>query len=109
MAIHSIGSTNGSSTQFYLTDALGSVLESFSDIANTASVLGNQAFGPYGSTQYQSGTIGTAKGFTGQYQDPSGLDYDTARYYGSSGGTVHLGGYGAEQPAGHEPLRLRGW
>ena len=44
-------------------------------------MLGNQAFGPYGSTQYQSGNIGTAKGFTGQYQDPSGLDYDNARYY----------------------------
>ena len=76
-----IGSTNGTSTQFYLTDALGSVLESFSDIANTASVLGNQAFGPYGTIQYQSGSIGTNQGFTDQYQDASGLDYDNTRYY----------------------------
>jgi RHS repeat-associated protein len=44
-------------------------------------VQGNQAYGPYGNSQYQAGAMGTAKGFTGQYQDATGLDYYNARYY----------------------------
>ncbi|HZS77542.1 MAG TPA: RHS repeat-associated core domain-containing protein [Ktedonobacteraceae bacterium] len=68
-------------TQFFLTDALGSVLASFSDTPNSAAVLGNQVYGPYGNQRYLKGTMGTAKGYTGQYADPTGLDYYNARYY----------------------------
>jgi RHS repeat-associated protein len=50
-------------------------------IAGSASVQGNQAYGPYGNSRYQAGSLGTAKGFTGQYQDATGLDYYNARYY----------------------------
>ncbi len=42
---------------------------------------GNQVYGPYGSSRYSQGTMGTTKGFTGQYADATGLDYFNARYY----------------------------
>jgi RHS repeat-associated protein len=76
-----IGESNGSTTNLFLTDGLGSVITTISATAGSASVQGNQAYGPYGNSQYQAGAIGTAKGFTGQYQDATGLDYYNARYY----------------------------
>ncbi len=77
-----VGESTGSSTNMFLTDALGSVLETISAAANTAAVQGNQVYSPYGSSRYQQGTMGTAKGFTGQYNDSvSGLDYYGSRYY----------------------------
>ncbi len=55
------------------------MLATFSNTANAAALLGNQT---YGSQQYQSGSMGTNKGFTGQYNDnATGLDYYNARYY----------------------------
>src|SRR5260370_5145260 len=66
----------------FLTDALGSVLETISATANSATVQGNQVYSPYGSSRYQQGSMGTAKGFTGQYNDSvSGLGYYGSRYY----------------------------
>src|SRR5260370_24433954 len=66
----------------FLTDALGSVLETISATANTATVQGNQVYSPYGSSRYQQGSMDTTKGFTGQYNDAvTGLDYYNARYY----------------------------
>jgi RHS repeat-associated protein len=44
-------------------------------------VQGNQLYGPYGTSRYSQGTMGTNKGFTGQYADATGLDYYNARYY----------------------------
>jgi RHS repeat-associated protein len=70
------------STSILLTDALGSVLATFSNTVNSAALLGNQVYGPYGNQRYTSGTLGTNKGFTGQYSDTlTGLDYYNARYY----------------------------
>src|SRR5216684_1027239 len=64
-------------------DSEGSVLSTFSNTAGTAALLGNQVYGPYGTQRYSSGgTMGTNKGFTGQYNDSlTGLDYYNARYY----------------------------
>src|ERR1019366_5576247 len=76
-----IGQFNGTTTQFYLNDELGSVLATFSDIAGSATVLANQAYGPYGNKLYSAGSMGTSKGYTGQRGDPTGLDYYNARYY----------------------------
>ena len=76
-----IGTFDGTTTQYYLSDALGSVLSTFSAVANAAAVLGNQLYGPFGNQRYSKGSMGTDKGFTGQYQDSSGLDYYNARYY----------------------------
>lgn len=41
----------------------------------------NQLFGPYGNNRYSAGSLNTAKGFIGQYNDGTGLDYFNARYY----------------------------
>jgi RHS repeat-associated protein len=82
LAGHLIGSLDGNGTTFYLTDALGSLLTSFTNAPGGASVKGEQSFAPYGTAQYYQGNLNTAKGFTGQYNDAlSGLDYYNARYY----------------------------
>src|SRR5258708_3726198 len=77
-----IGDLDANGTYFLLTDALGSILSDISWAAGGASVKGNQVFGPYGNARAVQGTINTAKGFTGQYNDAlTGLDYYNARYY----------------------------
>ncbi len=81
LAERPIGELTNTGTQFFLTDTLGSVVSSFTNISGGAAVKGNQAFGPYGNTRYKQGTMGTARGFTGQYNDSTGLDYYNARYY----------------------------
>ncbi len=67
-----------------MTDALGSVIATFSNMVGSATILANQVYGPYGTQRYQSGPMPTytTKGFTGQYADSvTGLDYYNARYY----------------------------
>ena len=77
-----VGEFDGTNTNMFLTDTLGSVIETISATANTAAVQGNQVYSPYGSPRYQQGQMGTTKGFTGQYNDSlTGLDYYNARYY----------------------------
>ncbi|GAC1566008.1 MAG: hypothetical protein NVS3B14_05750 [Ktedonobacteraceae bacterium] len=77
-----LGKSDGTNTTFTLLDGLGSVLASISNTAGSAVVKGNQVYGPYGNQRYQQGTLGTAKGFTGQYNDSlTVLDYFNARYY----------------------------
>jgi RHS repeat-associated protein len=79
-----LGTWDGASTAttFLLADTLGSVVSSFNNLASGAQVLGDQVYGPYGNQRTQQGTIGTSKGFTGQYNDwLTGLDYYGARYY----------------------------
>jgi RHS repeat-associated protein len=76
------GSPTPLNTSIFLTDALGSVLATFSNTAGSAALLGNQVYGPYGTQRYTKGAMGTNKGFTGQYNDTlTGLDYYNARYY----------------------------
>ena len=78
LAGHLVGSTNGTTTNYDLTDAEGSILTTFS----ASAIQGEQNYGPYGNQRYTQGTIGTDKGYTGQFQDAiSGLDYYNARYY----------------------------
>jgi RHS repeat-associated protein len=85
---HLIGErqTSGSSsaTNMFMTDALGSVQAVISNTQNSAALLANQVFSPYGTALSQNGNFSqyTNKGFTGQYTDPtSGLDYYISRYY----------------------------
>ena len=44
-------------------------------------VTASQLYAPYGQGRYSTGVMPTAKGFTGQRLDPSGLNYYNARYY----------------------------
>ena len=73
--------TGTAATQFFLTDTLGSVLATFNATAGSAAIQGNQVYRPYGSFLYKQGSLGTLKGFTGQYNDITGLDYYNARFY----------------------------
>jgi len=65
---------------YLASDGLGSVSEALSA---SGTVTAAQLYGPYGGVRYSSGTMPTAKGFTGQRADAStsGLDYYEARYY----------------------------
>ncbi|MEO6891177.1 MAG: RHS repeat-associated core domain-containing protein, partial [Ktedonobacteraceae bacterium] len=76
-----IGEQEAGVTIFLLTDELGSVLTSISAAAGSAAVTSNQVYSPYGAQRYRKGAVPTDKGFTGQYLDASGLNYDHARYY----------------------------
>ncbi len=49
---------------------------------SASAVLGEQTYGPYGNQRYTQGSLGTDKGYTGQFHDAAtGLDYYNARYY----------------------------
>ena len=76
-----LGSLDSNGTQFYLTNALGSLVSDFTNASGGAVLKGNELFGPYGNGRYNAGTTNTAKGFLSQYKDGSGLDYLHARYY----------------------------
>ena len=71
---------DASGISYLASDGLGSVSEALSP---SGSATGAQLYSPYGGVRYSSGTMPTAKGFTGQYSDASstGLDYYGARYY----------------------------
>lgn len=60
-------------TVFYLSDALGNLLATFNNTQGAAAIQGNQVYGPYGNSLYSSGSMDTAKGYTGQYADRIGL------------------------------------
>jgi RHS repeat-associated protein len=71
--------TSASGISYLASDGLGSVSEALNQ---TGTATGSILYGPYGNVRYSSGTMPTAKGFTGQYADAStGLDYYGARYY----------------------------
>ena len=71
--------TSASGISYLASDGLGSVSEALNQ---TGTATGSMLYGPYGGVRYTSGTMPTAKGFTGQYSDAStGLDYYGARYY----------------------------
>ncbi len=60
-------------------DALGSQV---AVLNATGSLVGAQLYGPYGLSRYNTGTLPTSIGFTGQRADSvTGLDYYNARYY----------------------------
>jgi len=70
-------------TNYFLTDALGSVRQ----ITNqTGSVTLGQAYDPFGNTLGWSGQGGFSYGYAGEWTDSSGLQYLRARYYSPSTG-----------------------
>jgi RHS repeat-associated protein len=86
---------SSSNTVFDLTDALGSVLASFSNVANSAAIKSNQVFGPYGNMRGVQGSSNTTKGFTGQYNDSlTRLDYYGSCYYDQVAGVFLSNNYG---------------
>lgn len=66
------------STQYFLTDALGSVRQLATPTGNLNL---SQAFNPFGEPLPATGLDNTAYGFAGEWTDTTGLQYLRARYY----------------------------
>ena len=52
-------------------------MASFSNVANSAAIKGNQVFGPYGNARDPQGTINIAKGYTVLYNDSFTVQFVT--------------------------------
>jgi RHS repeat-associated protein len=69
----------GTTLSYLVRDGLGSVSAA---LDGSGSVTATALYAPYGQVRYSTGTMPTAKGYTGQRADAaSGLDYYGARYY----------------------------
>ena len=55
-----------SGISYLASDSLGSVSEALNQ---TGTVTAAQLYDPYGHTRYSTGSMSTAKGFTGQYSE----------------------------------------
>jgi len=84
--LHGLGlvaESDGTSTDYFLTDGLGSVRQ----LADpTAGVLLAQTFDPYGNLYASAGAGQSAFGFANEYTDATGLLYLRARYYNPAQG-----------------------
>jgi hypothetical protein len=65
-------------TEYFLTDALGSVRQLTNPVGDITLV---NAYEPYGTVTHTAGDSQTSYGFTGEYTDPTGDIYLRARYY----------------------------
>ena len=70
-------------TEYFLTDALGSVRQ-LTDIAGMVTLT--QSYAPYGETVSSTGSGASVYQFTGESRDANGLTYLRARYYNSGDG-----------------------
>jgi RHS repeat-associated protein len=77
-----ISMTNGTTQEYYLTDGLGSTT-GISD--GSGSVTGTYEYDAFGAVRAQSG-VTTEWSYTGEQNDPTGLEYLRARYYDASTG-----------------------
>ena len=68
----------GSTTEYFLGDALGSVRQ-LTDTAATVTLT--QSYAPYGEVTQSVGTSQTSYAFTGENLDANGLTFLRARYY----------------------------
>ncbi len=60
LAGHLLGSLDSNGTEFYLSDAQGSLISSFTNAAGGATMKSNQLFGPYGNARYTAGSLNYA-------------------------------------------------
>jgi RHS repeat-associated protein len=99
----------GATPAYFLGDALGSVRQ----LANASgAVTLTRSYQPYGTVLSSAGTGTSNYAFAGEWQDATGLIHLRARYYGSSVGTLHHGGYvGGRLPptADAESVELYQW
>ena len=77
-----ISKTNGVTQEYYLTDGLGSTT-GITD--NSGTVTGTYEYDVFGAVRAQSGAT-TEWSYTGEQNDPTGLEYLRARYYDASTG-----------------------
>jgi hypothetical protein len=72
-----IALANGSNIDYFLGDALGSVLQ-ITDASGVLTLAKN--YDPFGNVVSSLGTTSTSNGFTAEQTDPTGLIYLRARY-----------------------------
>ena len=94
----------GSTTEYFLGDALGSVRQL---VDNAGAVMLTQSYAPYGETISSVGSGYSAYQYTGEIRDASGLTFLRARYLNNSTGTfvsrdIWLGDY-------HSPMSYNKW
>ena len=73
----------GSTTEYFLGDALGSVRQL---VDTNGAVTLTQSYAPYGETVSSVGSGYSAYQYTGESRDPNGLTYLRARYYAPQDG-----------------------
>ncbi len=78
-----IAQQNAGGSEYFLTDALGSVRQ-LVDASGT--IVETEFFNPYGNLLDSSGTL-TSYGFAGEWRDGTGLQYLRARYYSPDQGS----------------------
>ena len=73
-----IAQTNGTDTQYFLGDALGSVRQ-LTDAGGAVSLA--RGYDPFGNANWSAGAVQTPYGYTSEQTDVNGLVYLRARYY----------------------------
>ena len=81
-ALDLISKTNGTTQEYYLTDGLGSTTGITDGSGN---VTGTYAYDAFGAVRSQTGAT-TEWSYTGEQNDPTGLEYLRARYYDANTG-----------------------
>ena len=101
--VGNLSQTNGSTTDYFLTDALGSTRQLVN--ANDQLAL-TENYDPFGKTVASMGSDSSIFDYAGQQTDPSGLQYLRARYYSSDTGQFltqnSFSGY-ADMPQSENP------
>jgi RHS repeat-associated protein len=91
-------------TEYYLTDALGSVRQV---VSNAGEVTLSKRYDPYGWVLDYEGSSNPSFGYAGEMQDSTGMVYLRARYYAPGDGRfVSRDTWEGEV---NRPLSLNGW
>jgi RHS repeat-associated protein len=94
----------GSTTEYFLTDALGSVRQ-LTDAGGAITLT--KAYDPYGVVTQASGAGQSAYGYTGEQQDASGMVFLRARYYSPNDGRFQSRDtWGGD---GNRPMSMNRW
>jgi RHS repeat-associated protein len=78
-----LSQTDGTATEYFLTDGLGSVRQLVDGGGNVTLA---KSYQPYGTEMGSTGSGASVYGFSGEMTDPTGLTYLRARYYASGTG-----------------------
>jgi len=99
-----ISQTDGATTEYFLTDGLGSVRQLVNSAGNVTLA---KSYQPYGAEVSSSGSGSSSYGFSGEMIDPTGLTYLRARYYASDTGRfISRDTWGGNY---NQPLSLNRW
>lgn len=99
-----IAQYTGTTPEYFLTDALGSVRQ-LTDASGSVTLA--KGYQPYGEVLESEGNANTAYGFTGEWADSTGMVYLRARYYEPGNGRfITRDTWGGDQM---QPLSYNAW